>query len=186
MKRVFLAILSSSLFVDVAPRADTLVIRRDPVNYDCSLTIAEPGPFSLYVVHIFNSGSTASHWWIDDSSGIMRTGVTLNAAYLSLGDPYADVQVAYGGCVLGDHVLFRLDYLASVDDVTAPCSQVRIRPAPTSGIPGELAVLDCNLNFESANTAPFAINGPTDPFECECPPLGTEPSTWGKVKSLYR
>jgi hypothetical protein len=189
MKQALALSFGLIFLVPAASRADVILVNYADLSGHCSLQLQLPGLLSLYVVQRVNTGSVASAWRVDDPSGMTRIGASVPTGYLSIGDPYTDVQVAYGGCIIGDHVLFSLHYFVSAEDAALPCAVIRILPAPTSPIPGELVVVDCaqpSGNLEAATTRPFVINGPSDPVECECPPVAAESATWGKIKSLYR
>lgn len=168
-------------------RADNLFLRAQPTGYECSLTITGPQDFSIFVIHGLNDGALASQWMIDDATDIARTGTS--SIYLTIGDPYTDVGVAYGGCITGDHVILTLNYAAIADDVELPCTKIRIVSAPTSPIPGEVAVVNCSENLEVVNTehTSFFINPDVSrPEGCGCLSVGVRSSTWGGIRSLYR
>ena len=188
MKRllsVFLTLAISS----VAAHADHIGIYSDQAGGSCyfSSLVPPPGSNNAYVIHRFNVGSTASQFKVIDTSGLFATTQTFPAGYLTIGTWNTDLSIAYGGCVIGDHVVATLSFLWFGAPVN--CGQtLAVAPAPTSPIPGEVALVDCaqpSGNLETATAGTFFLTSgcPSGPCDLGTP---TEQSTWGAVKALYR
>lgn len=186
MKKVLLMALA--LTVCAMPAlADHIGVYQDTGGTNCVMTqfLPFPTPNSMYIVHKFNPGSTASQWKVNDTSGFIAASQT--TPYLALGTWNIDQSLAYGGCVVGDHVLMTLNFF-----VVAPpgsCAPgLEIVPAPTSPLPGEVALVDCAS--PSGNLKPatggrmYFFNGCVDPSACN--PTGVSNKTWGGIKALYR
>jgi hypothetical protein len=189
MKRFLTAFLALSLCAG-AVLADDISIYADQLAEQCVLTtlVPPPGTNNVYVVHKFNLGSTASQFKVTDTSGLFATTQTFPAGYLTIGTWNTDLSIAYGGCVIGDHVVATLSFLW----FGAPFNcgnQLVTGPAPTTPIPGEIAIVDCaqpsgNLEPASSGQLFFGPNGDIcNPTHCGVN-AATE-STWGAVKALY-
>lgn len=187
MKKVLMLALALTMCAGAAS-ADHIGIYGDQAGGNCWLTglVAPPGSNSFYVVHKLNVGSTASQFRVNDTSGLFATTQTFPAGYLTIGTWNTDLSIAYGGCVIGDHVVATLSFLWF--GAPANCGQtLAIVPAPTSPIPGEVALVDCavpsgNLETATAGTGyllPGCVTG-------SCDPNAATTSTWGQIKSLYR
>lgn len=113
--------------------------------------------------------------------------IAFQTDYLSIGD-WNNFAVAFVPCVTPPITVATVTYFCPG---TSPCGQVVLQPSPTFL---QYNLYDCDKNPVAGYAyAHMTVNGiydvPTggmDP-DCYCPsPLGTEESTWGKVKSLYR
>ncbi len=187
MKKVLMLALALTMCAGAAS-ADHIGIYGDQAGGNCWLTglVAPPGSNNFYVVHKLNVGSTASQFRVNDTSGLFATTQTFPAGYLTIGTWNTDLSIAYGGCVIGDHVVATLSFLWF--GAPANCGQtLAIVPAPTSPVPGEVALVDCavpsgNLETATAGTGyllPGCVTG-------SCDPNAAQTSTWGQIKSLYR
>jgi hypothetical protein len=187
MKKVLMMALALTMCAGAAS-ADHIGIYGDPAGNQCWLSTLSGPPASnnFYVVHKLNAGSTASQWKVNDTSGLFPTTQIAPAGYLTIGTWNTDMSIAYGGCVIGDHVILTLSFLWF--GAPANCNQtLALVPAPTSPIPGEVALVDCaqpsgNLETATAGTGynlPGCVTG-------SCDPNATASTTWGQIKSLYR
>jgi hypothetical protein len=187
MKKVLLMTLAMLMVCSSIALADHIGVYEDQLGTDCVKTsfAAFPNPNSMYIVHKFNPGSTASQFKVNDTTGFIASSQT--TPYLSIGTWNVDLSLAYGGCVVGDHVLMTLNFFVIAPP--ASCSaQLAIVPAPGSPIPGSVALVDCavpsgNLKPASAGSMYFLDNC-IDPSACN--PTATSSKTWGGVKALYR
>jgi len=187
MKKVLMMALALTMCASAAS-ADHIGVYGDNAGGACWLTglVAPPGSNNFYVIHKFNVGSTASQFRVNDTSGLFATTQIFPAGYLTIGTWNTDLSIAYGGCVIGDHVVATLSFLWFGAPVN--CGQtLAIVPAPTTPIPGEVALVDCaqpsgNLETATAGTGyllPGCVTG-------SCDPTAAQTSTWGQIKSLYR
>ncbi len=186
MKKVLLMASALTLVASVALAAH-IGVYEDQGGNNCIKTqfAAFPTPNNMYIVHKFNLGSTASQFKVNDTTGFIAS--SQSTPYLSIGTWNTDLSLAYGGCVVGDHVLMTLSFFV-VAPPAACSAQLVIVPAPTSPVPGAVALVDCatpsgNLFTATAGTMYF-VNGCVDPTACN--PTATESKTWGGVKALYR
>lgn len=186
MKKVLLMTLA--LMVCAMPAlADHIGTYADVAGTSCVMTqfAPFPTPNNMYIVHKFNPGSTASQFKVNDTTGFIASSQV--TPYLSIGTWNVDLSLAYGGCVVGDHLLMTLSFFV----VTPPATcggTLDIVPAPTSPVPGAVALVDCATPSGNLKTATggrmFFVAGCIDPSACN--PTGTLNTTWGGIKALYR
>lgn len=188
MNRILLTVLAILSLGIGAAQADDISVYADQFGQDCVLNtlVLPPGSNSTYIVHKFNAGSTAAQFKVNDTSGLFAT--TQTTPYLALGTWNTDLSLAYGGCVTGDHVLMTLNFLWFGGPFNCGNQLVTV-PAPTSPIPGSIAIVDCgnpaHLETASGGQMFFGPDGeicnPTD-----CAVNAATESTWGAMKALYR
>jgi len=181
MKKVLLIALAITMVASVS-MADEISVFADNQGTSCNFVgPAGPSPVTFYVVHKTVNGATGSQFKIVNSTAWTLSPSVLGG-FLSIGDAYTNLSLAYGGCLAGPNIavvqLAGFAFPAPGD----PCMQVSVVAAPnTVGI----LTIDCTFAEIPALTGGFTING--DALTCPCgPPNATEQSTWGKVKSLYR
>jgi hypothetical protein len=154
---------------------------------DCTLTnfTPFPGQTSAYVVHKNNSGATASQFAVIDASGMAFAGFT--SPYLTIGN-LADLSVAYGGCLAGDLMIVQINWFEFPGTPHDCNSKVSLAPAPTSPLPGLIAIADCNFQYRSSTGGVLWVGAGAD--DCKgpspCDPVPVAETTWGGVKALYR
>jgi hypothetical protein len=193
MKHILLLALALTASADAA-RGDCFAIFADTPGYTCYLnTLAElPGNNTAYVIHKLNAGSTASQFKVLDKSGLFPT--TQQTPYLALGTWNTDLSLAYGGCVIGEHVLMTLNFLWFGEPMTGCTHTLDVVAAPTSPIPGSIAVVDCAVPFGNIVVGyggwSFYVRSDSQTcFQgCGCDDFHTpvDAATWGSVKALYR
>lgn len=157
----------------------------DPGGGSCLVSDLEPGPIALYLIVWGSSGTTASQFRLATDGGF--TGVYVSQApapgFLALGEPPVDYAVAYGGCMTGSFLIATVTYFGF--GTSSDCSHIEIRAAPTSPLPGEIAAVTCdNQLVATSSHGPAVVN-----YRHGCPAWcigATEPSTWGRIKALYR
>lgn len=188
MKKVLLMTLALTMCAGAA-MADHLGIYADQGGVSCALTtlVPPPGNNALYIVHKFNAGATASQFKVTDASSLFPT--TQTTPYLALGAWNSDQSLAYGGCVVGDHVIMTLNFLWFGTPVTC-ANTMEVTPAPTSPVPGAIAIVDCGQPSGSLETATGG-RAYVGPGSNNCPggcnePSATSSTTWGGIKALYR
>jgi hypothetical protein len=188
MKRLITAAFLLSLCAGAAWSHD-ISIYADQLASECALRnlVPPPGQNSVYLVHKFNPGSTASQLKVNDTSGLFAASQT--TPYLSLGTWNTDLSFAYGGCVIGQHVLMTLNFFWFGQAMTCG-NYLETTFAPTSPIPGEIAIVDCtepaaNLLPASGGRIFFGPQGDQCPG-INCGVNAASEATWGSVKALYR
>jgi len=186
MKKVLLMTLALMVYASVV-LADHIGVYEDQGGTNCVKTqfAAFPTPNPVYIVHKFNPGATAAQFKVNDTSGFIAASQV--TPYLMLGTWNVDVSLAYGGCVVGDHVLMTLNfYVLAAPTSCAP--GLEIVPAPTSPVPGSIALVDCAVpsgNLKTATGGRMAFfAGCIDPLACN--PTAAVSTTWGGIKALYR
>ncbi len=170
--------------VDIADAIPGGLVILDESGLNCIFSDTQPGTLTLHLFHTHTGGAQASQFRIEAVGGF--TGVLLSSTptpgFLTLGDVTTDYSIAYGGCQVGSFPIATVVY--QVFGTSSTCSRVDIKPAPTSAIPGAVVSYSCESVLESASTLPAIINY-TDGCIAWCI-SGTESSTWGKIKALYR
>ena len=187
MKPLIAFVMLVSSFSSIAS-AHHISVYADQVGAQCHLRnpVTPPGANNFYVIHKYNPGSTASQFRVADTTGLFF--IQFTTPFLMLGTWDADLSLAYGGCVVGDAALGTLMFLWFGTPIPTGCANtLEILPAPTSPLPGYIALVDCatpsgNLLPASGGRAYFSA------AECgfECQKLAVEATTWGGVKALYR
>jgi hypothetical protein len=157
----------------------------DAAGTSCNITDASVSVLSVYLLHKHTSGATASQFTVTPAGGAVLTYLSVAEApgMLRIGNANDDMSLAYGGCITGDFLIATVTYLGS--GTSAPCSRITLTPAPSSAIPGELAMVDCAS--PSGNLAVpgngVAIINPNVTCQCDVP---VQAKTWGSIKALYR
>jgi hypothetical protein len=76
-------------------------------------------------------------------------------------------------------------YFTTTGAAQSCCDMVVVPPTIFPGEPYPIEYLDCNLGAYQAFAGHKVTINPS--ASCQCSgPLATEPTTWGRVKSLYR
>lgn len=186
MKKILMMALALTMCASAAS-ADHIGVYGDAEGNTCWLAslATPPAQNAFYVVHKLNTGSTASQFKVNDTSGLIAA--SQNTPYLSIGTWNTDLSLAYGGCVIGNHVLITLNFFFFGGAPTCG-NTLQIVPAPTTPVPGSVAIVDCaqpsgNLEPATAGTGYLLTNCVT---QGECDPNATASTTWGQIKSLYR
>ena len=152
---------------------DRLVIFSDEALTDSTLTDDAPRTVSLYVVHKnFDYGTGVRFATVADPG---FTGVWLSetSSYYVMGKSTSDIAVSYGLCRPSPVVVLTLVY--QMFGTSDTCSELRV--APAAGFSDAVCYSRGGCFFENAcQTGALYVN---------CP-VAVEPTTWGKVKSLYR
>ena len=129
--------------------------------------------------------------------GMTATITSVTSPYANaVGFPATGTTIAYGGCVLGDHVLLTIELQFFGD--SPRCSWIRIAGHPDS-VDGNPEAYDCAGTRRVADWLGIHVD---DDWGCECPsyftdehfcpnckpytaPVAVAPTTWGAVKALY-
>jgi hypothetical protein len=187
MKPLIMFVMLVSLFSSTAI-ADHISVFADPVGVQCTLSnpVPPPGTNAFYIIHQFNNGSTASQFRVNDTTGLFPASQI--TPYLALGTWDTDLSLAYGDCIVGPHVLMTLNFFWFGVPPVGCNNTLEIVAAPTSPLPGQIALVDCSQPFgliepASGGRAFFALSQECGP---ECIKLATEETTWGRVKALYQ
>jgi hypothetical protein len=163
-----------------------LGIYSDASGGDCSAHDFAPGTLTVYVHHKLHGGS-------DNATGAsfrVATGGGFTGSYLSeqvwgggIGDLQSGIRLSYGNCYTTSALIASISY--SVYGTSPSCSYVALLPHPDAES-GTIEVWDCNfiLHATSSGERRLYIN---QNVLCEswCI-VPTEPTTWGRIKGLYR
>jgi hypothetical protein len=161
-------------FCAAAPaHADRILLFSDPGFSDSTLVDDAPRTATVYVVHTDFWG-TGSRFRIAADPGF--TGVWLGQAspYFTLGNSTTDVNIAYAACLQGPVLILTATY--QLFGTSSACSGLRI--APANGQP-------CVIATSGGGCIDEVCVRDLGSLQVNCP-VATEPSTWGRVKALYR
>jgi hypothetical protein len=162
--------------------AGYLAIHGDEQGTSCD--IANPAPGALVTVYVFHEfgipGESAaeSRFRIEVPSGWSFITFTATAGYTPVGDARSDLSVGYPACVSAPVKIGSVLYISTPG--APPCTQLRMEPPDR--FPSILA-FDCSF-VEYSTVGQGVVINPQGSCCCQC--LATEPSTWGRVKGLYR
>lgn len=161
-------------------------------TYQSECNFVEPaGAGAREVAVVLLSGSDGGYVGVD-TFGIGHEGI--NWVALGITSPHAllgsfdGLQVSFGACLAPPIVVATLTYYSPG---ASPCGEISITPMGSTGSWGNILVA-CDLSYTGVQAGALTVNGvfdmppgAPDPY-CFCPAVSTEPSTWGRVKSLYR
>lgn len=182
-RALFLAVacLLASATASIASR---LALYSDAAMSQCSLTDTNAGIADVYVVHreLPFQGAVGSVFEVAASAGFVGTwledispaGLTRN------GTSQSGIAVGYGGvCKFTDLLILHVRY--QMQGTSTPCSFLQASPYPgfpwifttTCGDDTELPVEGGRLIVNADQT-------------CPCGTVATQPSTWARIKAMYR
>ena len=173
---VMLAVWVASLAIPAPAAAQTgrrLAIFADEGLTQSTLEDNVPRIVSLYVL---DTGDYATGVIFATEPSLGFTGVWLSDAsdYLVYGNSQTSISIAYGSCHPLPVVALTMTY--QLFGTSSACSELRITPAD-----GKSCVLSPDTG---CNWVEHCIND-LGHLKVNCP-VATVPSTWGKVKALYR
>lgn len=152
-----------------------LHIYSDAALTDSNLIDDSPRIVNLYVVERGTfRGATGVRFAVEGGPGF--TGVWLSDAttHFKVGTSPIDIAVAYGACIPPPIVVITMTY--ELFGTSSPCSELRVvPPACCSGV----VAPDVECSFTEGQITDLRS------LRVNCP-VATEPTTWGKVKALYR
>lgn len=177
MERRVLTIIAGILLAASSARAGywELHIYSDAALTDSSINDSSPRIVNFYVVEKGSfQGATGVRFSTEPTAGF--TGVWLGDAtsYYKVGSSPTDIAVGYAACIPPPILVMTMTY--QLYGTSSPCSELRIVPpdhSPCAYTPD----MDCSF-VEGCITDLRSLH-----INC---PLATEPTTWGKVKALYR
>jgi hypothetical protein len=150
--------------------ADHIGIYRDSSAQSCILA---PGLNSTAVViHRFSTGATGSQFRVDFSHAPGSTFLSFDTPFTPVGSLTSGIAIGYGQCLVGNLVL---------GTITATLISGYLGVAPEAGY-SAIIYSGCDATDYPATGGIAYIGG-----DSECSGFdATEPSTWGRVKALYR
>lgn len=150
----------------------------DPTYTDCHFYDAGPGLQHVYVVHVFTPGVTASQWMLVNN-GMLCTYLAESSPFITIGDAFSGISVAYGACLAYEILLLDISYFCN--GLSPACATITVEPDPAAPT-GTIEVVDCAANKLVGMGGVLWVN-PDGTCSCIIP---TESTSWGRVKALYR
>lgn len=169
MKKVLL-LMMAVLMVSSVAMADHFGLYSDASGSSCLLTLGFNPNVTL--IEKFSTGTTGSRLKVD-MGGNGNFGFT--TSFVPVGTIGTDISIGYGLCLTGSVVLGTLTM-----NLTVPGSTMAVLPAV--GFPSILYT-DCGF-VKLPGTGGIAHVGTGNAQDCG--EVATEPTSWGKVKALYR
>jgi hypothetical protein len=172
-----LAILLCSASISFA-ETDTINLYADPGYSVRQAFDTTPGLLKVYVVHEYTSGAVASSFRIAASPGFTGTWVSDSSPFTSiLGTSQTGIYMSYGGCVFAPTLILEVTYALS--GTSSTCSFLEVVNHPDQPF---IMTPDCFADEPGPARGGKLIVNPN----ASCSTVATQPTTWGRVKSLYR
>jgi hypothetical protein len=181
MKQMLLvAILSLAFTGQAAAQANKIELYTDVNRSSCE--VADQG-FALVTIHAFETGPTKSTAIrFKAAKGACWAGATWvgdTTDYVQVGNSQTDLSVAYGFCLQPPIHVAQINFI--VTGGAAACCEL----VATQSFPGAFVHTDCLFGEYAITAGQKVVINPNDSCRCQ-QPLATEPSSWGRVKALYR
>ncbi len=147
----------------------------DDQGNSCSVT-APAGIVTVYVVHKFSDGgsATGARFKVTVPSGLAILAFT--TTFVPIGNISGDLSLGYGTCISSTTSLGSILMNSSNP---AACSYISVVAADNFANP---IATDCTFGEYTVKTGQ-AIANPDGTCACS---VATEPTSWGRVKALYR
>jgi hypothetical protein len=180
---LFLACVPTSVFAD-RPSFGRISLYSDPAFVECALSDSEPGYADVFLVH--NIGPVVGNAYLirfqlTASAGFTGTWVqdAVPSGMSAVGTSPNGIVINYQACRSGDVHILRATY--QLLGTSSACSFLR-----ASGYPGVgfIETMDCSFDSYSVEGGTLVVN-PNESCPCQGP-IAAQPSTWGRVKALYR
>lgn len=151
---------------------------------DCNLVESVGTINSVWVVHTAGPDVEYARFRVTHNWGATFVGAQYPVIYLVDPDPFAGDRFGLPGCSSPPSLFARLDFLVLTP--TPPCTVTFSIGRDPAAASGQIEVTDCDGDVLSAVAGPDVIVNGDGTCPCEEPPVGTEESTWSRVKALYR
>ncbi len=155
-----------------------LQVYADPALTQCTLADTSPRVAHIYVSATSYQCGTGARFRVAESPGFTGVWTGEVSSYVPVGNSRTDVAIGFGTALTGQITLLDMTYQLVG---TSTCSTISIAPPLGDSVPectGCLfVILPCTIG------EPLHVNCDGS-FNCN--PVSTEPSTWGRVKALYR
>jgi len=168
--------LAAPAFAQIEGHVGDISAYGDDQGNACNIT-APAGLVTVYVVHKFSDGggATGCRFKLTFPAGL--TFLAFNTPMVPIGNVTSDLSLAYGVCIQTTTMLGSALFNSS--GAVAACSYVSVVNADNSVNP---IATDCLFGEYPIKTGQAIVN---PDGSCQCN-VATQPSTWGRVKSLYR
>lgn len=161
----------------------------------CTIRDWAPGVRTVYVLHRFNVGATASRFRVQTGPGATLTYVSEQHHFAStFGNTQDGISICYGACSVGDLLLATITYLGY--GTSSNCSEIRVVPHPLAQTVEAIACEGNPVRASIRDLAIYPVNGgcgcppaesyPGSPQVFSCVPVPVASSTWGAIKAMYR
>jgi hypothetical protein len=163
-----------------APQHDvgSIGVFSDPIGGSCDITDAF-GVVTAEVVLVNSLGAVQVEFAVEESDGVEMVYANETVHFtLKQGSTRGGIKILFGACRTGSVHLATIRY--SGTGTTGTCSDIRIVPHPSVG---SVRIYDCEANPYTTPRGGAALV--RNDGGCSCN-VAAEPTTWGRVKSLYR
>ena len=184
MKRLFLLatilVCVSGLAVG-QPNPGSIGIFTDQLATDCNIIDGSMGLKSVYIIHVGTNGATASMWKLDVDPGVTMQYVGETSPFQTIiGDTQNGISIAYASCLSGQFLVATVNYFAQ--GTSTACAYMSIVPNPAAPS-GNVEIVNCSFQKHELPKGGQAIVNPDGTCQCN---VGTQTTSWGSIKSLYR
>jgi hypothetical protein len=186
MTAIVCAVVAFCLAATAGParaQGGAILLTSDDVSFDCDFTETVSAVNSIWVIHTLKSTAYGAQFKVDEQWTPLGTAIRLGVYYgdfLYLGDIYQGIAISYEACKALPRTLARLDFF--VFSPTPTCTPgLSVVADPLSSY-GTAVTLDCSLEVLPAIGGSIWVNVLP---ECSCV-VGTEETTWSRLKALYR
>jgi hypothetical protein len=179
---LFVSCLSAPLLVAANAFPIAIAVIPPSPGGECTLADKQAGQLTAYVILYFGINVGEMRFRVETGGGF--TGQLLTETYGSL-NTIGNVTDGLGVFNLGCPPLERLVTLTyQTFGTSPPCSYLEVLPYPGDA---EITAWDCDFNPMSVSTPGTTwVNNNGSCGLVWCSTVATRPSTWGKVKALYR
>ncbi|HKW13802.1 MAG TPA: hypothetical protein VJS69_04880 [Candidatus Krumholzibacteria bacterium] len=160
--------------------AGSIGVYADAGGSNCE--ISDPGGGALQLIYIVETNDLVpvggSAWKLEWDAGMTMTWIGETTPYFHVGSAKDGISMTYSPCQGGT---FLIDTVSMTSAGTStPCSHFRLVDHPTQG----LIIARCS-SYDPMPLIPGdgIVNADAT---CHCNLSATEPTTWGRVKALYR
>lgn len=152
----------------------------DPTYTSWDLTDSGPSLQVVYIRHELISCVTGGRFKIEDHgyTGVWVSDDALGNEYA--GNSQTGIALSYGGATVTPYAVLNVTYLGS--GTTPTCSYLIIVADPSEP-DGVIAAVDCSNQKHAAAGGVLCVNPDVEYCNCQA---AVEPTSWSRVKALYR
>jgi hypothetical protein len=169
----------SLILLPIIAFAGRVEIYADPALTQCTLADTSPGTANIYVSETSISGDTGLRFRIAPSAGFTGVWISESSPFVKIGNSQTDLSIGFANCEVGQFTVLTAQYQLFG---TSACGTLSI--APANGFPLPICTYCSFGEYPCEGFVPLHVNCGGS-FNCN-PPVSTEPTTWGRVKALYR